>query len=86
MDCFRCIHRLGKALAERAQVTDMVEVIMCHKNSGKRIQVKTILKKRLLEATQAHTRINQDSPIFRTKVIAVAAASSGKTHKLNHRP
>ena len=53
------IDRLSQPLAERSQVTDMVQMVMSHKNSGKGIQSKSVLHKSLLKASEANSSIDQ---------------------------
>ena len=84
MDDLRCIDRLCKTLAERTKMTDMVQVVMRDKHSRKGIHIKFILQQHLLQTTQADTGIYDDASVFRTEIIAVAAASARKTHELHH--
>jgi hypothetical protein len=71
------IYGLVETLAERAQMADMIQMVMCDEHSRKRISIKLVFLKSLLQTSQAHTCIYQYSSIIRTEIIAVSAASAG---------
>ena len=68
------IDRLVKPLAERAQMSYMVKMVMGDKHCGKRVRRHGILRKSLLECPQTDSCIYQKSVFPSAKVIAVAAA------------
>ena len=71
--------RFGQALAERAEMTDVVQMVMSDKNGRERVKSKIMLLKRLLQTAQAHAGIYYDAIFLIPKKITVTAASTGKT-------
>jgi hypothetical protein len=70
------IYWLAQTLAERPQMTDMVQMIMRNQHSRKGIRRKIIFLERLLETTKTHACIDQNATILSSKIIAVATASA----------
>ena len=65
-------------------MTDMVEVVMRNQYGRKRVHCQVILLKNLLQTSQAHSCIYDDATALSTEIVAVSAASAGKTHELYH--
>jgi hypothetical protein len=76
MDGLGRVYRFLETFAERSQMTDMVQVIMSHKDCRERTQVKIVLLEYLSELDGADTGIDQKATFLSGQIIAVAAASA----------
>ena len=74
LEFIRSIYGLVKPLAERAQMPDMVKMVMGDQHCGERVHGQGIFLKSLLEFPQADSGIYQKSVFSSTEIIAVAAA------------
>ena len=84
MDGLGCVNRLAETLAERAEMTYMVQMVMGDKYSRECIHIHVILLEHHLQTPEADSGIDKDSAVFGPQVIAVAAASARQTHELKH--
>jgi hypothetical protein len=77
MNYGRSIYRFVETLAEGTQMADMIQMVMGYKHCRKRIIIEIIFHQHLLQATKAHSGINDDGTGIRSEIVTVATASAG---------
>ena len=81
-----CVNRLAQALAERAKIADMVHVVMGNQYALDGVHAKAAYAHVPLEGANGSTGVYKYGLAVTLKVVAIAAASAGKTHELKLHP
>ena len=84
----RRIDRLGEALADGAEVADMVAVVMGDEDGLEAVEVQGYALQNLLHPADAHACVDENARrglprFFAEKQVAVAATAAGKTQEAN---
>ena len=76
MDHISRIDRSAQFLAERAEMTYVVKMVVSHKNGRKGIHVQTVFNESLLKSSEAYSGIDQYPAFISAEIVTVAATSA----------